>query len=49
MPVVDHADVSFEVVGDPEDLPEAFFDALASLLLDAPDREDTECAADSAE
>ena len=35
----DLADDQFEVVGDPEALPDAFFDALAALLLDAVERE----------
>jgi hypothetical protein len=31
--VIEPTDIQFEVVGDPEALPDAFFDALASLLL----------------
>ena len=35
----DLVDDQFEVVGDPEQLPDAFFDALAALLLAAADQD----------
>jgi hypothetical protein len=37
--VRDEVDDQFEVVGDSEALPDALFDALAALLLDAVERE----------
>jgi hypothetical protein len=33
---------SFEVIGDADDLPETFFDALAALLLDLEERDESE-------
>ena len=33
---------SFEVIGDADDLPDTFFDALAALLLDLEGRDESE-------
>jgi hypothetical protein len=44
--VPDQCDERFEVVGDSADLSDAFFDALAALLLNCDERQDSELDAE---